>query len=149
MKTMTEETVTKGAKSKKSDPIAEQWAKTMTEKFEELAENDTVFGELRNIMDMSVVAALIQKHSMFETAGLDIPTIQGQLKVPSWNVPQVVPSQCSFCQVRDNWLVTTSGGVQVDSWSVVETAQINHTLSKVREKVQTDTNSIWWNVATE
>src|SRR5205085_12659256 len=61
----------KREKTVKASPLAEKWADTMTEKYEELAAKDTIFGELRNCMDLAVVSALIAKHHLLEKAGLD------------------------------------------------------------------------------
>ena len=52
----------------------------MTDQFEELAAKEVVFNELRNIMDMSVIAALIEKEDLFATANLDAPLLSGTKK---------------------------------------------------------------------
>ena len=39
--------------SGKVNPVAQQWADSMTDRYEELARADTVFGQLRNVMDLS------------------------------------------------------------------------------------------------
>ena len=43
----------------KADPTAQKWADTFTEKFDELAREDSSFGQLRNVMDLAVVGALL------------------------------------------------------------------------------------------
>ncbi len=43
--------------SGKSNPIAQKWADTFTQKFDELAREDSSFGQLRNVMDLAVVGA--------------------------------------------------------------------------------------------
>ena len=73
VKTMTEDDVIENGQVKGSgtaNKFAQQWADTMTTKFNELAIADPVFGDLRNIMDMSVVAALMEKEGMLKRAGL-------------------------------------------------------------------------------
>ena len=52
---------------------AAQWAKNMTDKFAELSEHDSSFGHLRNVMDLAVVGALIEKEQMLAAAGLQMP----------------------------------------------------------------------------
>src|SRR4029453_19321280 len=45
----------------KINPAAQKWADTMTSHYDELSAKETAFGELRNVMDMCVIAALIAK----------------------------------------------------------------------------------------
>jgi hypothetical protein len=108
--------------AERKDALAEKWAKTMTDQFEALSDREPVFRELRNLMDLSVVAALITKENLLAKADLEISAITGSelVAVPQYNVPQSVPTQCSFVQLAGAWLVTASGGVQVDSWAVVD-----------------------------
>ncbi len=46
--------------SRKGDPIAKKWADNFTSKLDELSVKDPVFGQLRNVMDLCVVAAIIE-----------------------------------------------------------------------------------------
>ena len=54
-----------------ADPTAQKWADTFTEKFDELAREDSSFGQLRNVMDLAVVGALLVKEGLLERSGLD------------------------------------------------------------------------------
>ncbi|MEK6250190.1 MAG: DUF1598 domain-containing protein, partial [Planctomycetales bacterium] len=56
----------------KVNPAAQRWADNMTQKFDELCSADPVFGQLRNCMDLSVLAALIRTDGLHEKAGLDL-----------------------------------------------------------------------------
>lgn len=132
----------------KADGSAEKWAETMTEKFDSLAQKEPAFRELRNLMDMSVVAALISKENMLERASLEIPlfTNAAQLATPVYNEPKTVPTQCSFVRLTSSWLVTASGGVQVDPWAVVEKTEVVVDLGKSDTvAVSAPSNQWWWN----
>ncbi len=126
VKTLTEDGfIGKGGErqvSQRKDALAEKWAKTMTDEFESLAAREPIFRELRNLMDLSVVAALITKENLLAKAGIESLPIDdaSKLAMPTYHVPQSVPTQCSFVQLAGAWLVTASGGVQVDSWAVVD-----------------------------
>ena len=63
--------------SGQQDPIAREWADAMTQKYEELTLKNPVFGELRNIMDLCVVAALVKKENLSGLAGCELPTLLG------------------------------------------------------------------------
>ncbi len=132
----------------KANAMAEKWAETMTEKFDALAQKEPAFRELRNLMDMAVVAALISKESLLERSGLEIPLFVDatQLPTPVYNTPKTVPTQCSFVRLTGSMLVTASGGVQVDSWSVVEQTEIVNDLATTRSAaLQSSAKQFWWN----
>ena len=148
VKTMTEEqVVTRNGEFKKSDKVnkfAEQWASNMTERFDELSAAEPVFRELRNVMDMSVVAALIAKEGLLQKAGLSLSNLDGsneQVSLPSWQTPKTVPTSCSFIRTSKNWIVTASGGVQVDSWSVASRSEV---VAKIATPSLNPTADRWW-----
>jgi hypothetical protein len=131
----------------RTSPAAEKWAKLMTEKFDELAGKVAAFGEMRNIMDMCVVAALLKKEGLWEKAGVDASLLRdpaGELKPKIWNAPKMVPPQISVVQVKRAMIVTASGGVQIDSFQVASNVEVASDVSDVRERAKPDGNSLWW-----
>ena len=120
----------------------------MTERFDELAVAEPVFRELRNIMDMSVAAAIIEQNRLAAMANLELPNIAGTaeqfVSIPAWNVPTTIPAECSFVHLSRSWLVTASGGVQVDSWAVASDSEVVDTVGKVAEVAMTRTAERWW-----
>jgi hypothetical protein len=131
----------------KVNKFAKKWADTMTERYEELSKADSVFRDLRNLMDLSVIAAIIARENILEEVGLEIPTITGKdsfVSIPSLNVPKTVPTQCSFVHLSRSWLVTASGGVQVDSWGVAAKTEQVDSISKARQIAMNKTVDRWW-----
>src|SRR5215475_1103843 len=63
--------------SGKADPTAQKWCDTFTAKFEELAREDSSFGQLRNVMDLAVVGALLTKEGLIQKAGFQAPGLMG------------------------------------------------------------------------
>ena len=138
----------KRSSTNKQNRFAAQWAERMTEKFEELSAADPAFAELRNVMDMSVIAAIIKGERLAETVGLEMPEILGMsnaMATPSWTVPKTVSTQCSFVKLKDAWLVSASGGIQLDSWGVAEKTETVADLSAVAAKAMPRTGRWWWN----
>ncbi|HZN32627.1 MAG TPA: DUF1598 domain-containing protein, partial [Pirellulaceae bacterium] len=79
VKVMTEDDYVAGGKATgtgKANPLAQKWSDLMTEHYDKLAVKEPVFGDLRNLMDLCVVAALIHKEGLLERAILQIPTMQ-------------------------------------------------------------------------
>ena len=130
----------------KSNKYAQAWADSMTENYEELSKSDPVFRELRNVFDMSVVAAIIANESLMEKVNLSLGAMQNtsQVSIPKRNVPKTVPSQASFVKLASDWLIFTSGGIQVDSWAVANRQETVGDLAKVAEVATTKTANRWW-----
>lgn len=133
---------------KNQNKHAEAWANNLTERFDEVSQVEPVFRDLRNIMDMSVIAAIISKNRMLEKMGLKIDAITGDaVEMPSRPVPSSVPTQCSYVNIKGNYVVTASGGVQVDCWAVAENTEIDTDLVKTSAVALAakDGNRWWWN----
>jgi len=135
----------------KVDPRAQKWADLMTDKYAELAEKHAVFGELRNIMDMCVVAALIRKQGLFEKANCQVPMLvdsdQSDLQIAKWNAPKQIAPHCSFLRTNKGVIVTASGGVQIESWQAVNQEQMDNAVKSVWSKgVESNSSGeFWWN----
>ena len=77
----------------KANPAAQKWANLMTEKYDELSVKEPVLGELRNLMDLCVAAALISREGMLAKANLELPNLledSGKLKLTKWTSPKTV-----------------------------------------------------------
>jgi hypothetical protein len=151
VKTLTQEThFDSDGKSKtsgKQNVFAVAWAELMTEKFEELAVAEPAFRELRNVMDLSVISAIIRKENLAAKVGLETPAILGLTDVmvtPSWTIPKSVSTQCSFVRVANSWLVSASGGIQLDSWGIAGNTETVPELAKVASNATTKTADRWW-----
>lgn len=133
---------------KKQNKHAERWANNLTERFDEVSQVEPVFRDLRNLMDLSVIAAIISKNQMLKKMGLKIDAITGDaVQTPSRPVPSSVPSACSFVVIKNSYVVTTSGGVQVDSWAVAGKTKVDTELAKTSAVALAANggNRWWWN----
>lgn len=128
--------------SRKTDRLAQRWAETMTEKYSELSVAMPVFGELRNCMDLAVVAALVTHHDLIRRAGAELPSLTGgnPIRGPKYHVPTTVESHISVARARREWIVGVSGGVDVDCWSVLNKPEIG-TVSLRKSRPERGT---WW-----
>ncbi len=131
----------------KENPIAREWADTLTEKYTELCEREPVFGELRNIMDMCVVAAVIEKEGLREKAGCNLPLLMAadsDLTVGRWNVPKTIATQVSHRQIGREHLITASGGVQIGSWQAASRSEESPRMAELRGKAKGEVSERWW-----
>jgi hypothetical protein len=121
----------------KANPTAQKWADLMTDKYDELSAKEPIFGELRNLMDMSVVAALIAKEDLLAKANCELPTIAdagSKLGVTSWIAPRFVDTQCSAQHKGKKFIITASGGVEIASWQVADKTVESPEVEAIRSK---------------
>ena len=130
----------------KAHPLAKKWADNMTARYDELSAKDAIFGQLRNCMDLAVVAALISKENLTEKCGWSMPLLMNpDLLVESYNAPHSVDSQASAVQRGTTWIISASGGVQINPWETIEKPAPNPALSEMRAKASPSTTNWWWN----
>jgi hypothetical protein len=130
----------------KEDLLARKWAETMTAKYEELSVALPIFAELRNCIDLAVVAALLLKEDLPGIAGCDLSLLMddAKIQVALYQAPKTVASRASLVRKGQQWIVSISGGVQVDSWSVVNRVEQRPELAKVREAAALVADERWW-----
>jgi len=136
----------------KVNPVAQKWADLMTEKYDELSAKETSFGELRNIMDMCVVAALIAKENLMAKANCEIPIMaspSSKVSLSVWDAPKTVSTQCSALKRGSDYIITASGGVEITSWQVADKTVADPAVGDVRAKAMPaktqSGSSVWWN----
>lgn len=132
--------------SQKVNKLAENWASNMTDKFEELAKEMPVFGDLQNLMDLTVASTLIVQEQLENRSGLELSVLRDQqaLSPPTFDAPQTIDPECSFIKGRGGkWVVTASGGVSINAFQIVHDQTVDSTIT---EKVaSTRSDSWWWN----
>ncbi len=152
IKTLTEQEQMDGKgkfkQSGKADATAKKWADLFTKKLDELAVVDTVFGDLRNVMDLCVIAAIIQSNDLQGIASCDLTPILGEratVQLAKLDTPTSLDPQCTFIQSVQGWLVSASGGVLVDSWEIASHTKVNDSLASDRNAATAWSNadSIW------
>lgn len=135
------------ATAERVDRNAQRWADAMTENFSELAEKLPIFHDLRNIMDLAVVAALISEEQLADKAGFDLGLmLNDKLPVAELFVPKQVPTGATFLKRGSQTTFTASGGVDLNPWEVAAKNEVSNDLSGVRtESLNTETKTWWWN----
>ncbi len=150
VKTLTEDEVVAATGERKrtgqADPMAQKWADNMTAHYDELSAKDSIFGQLRNCMDLAVVAALISKEHLTEKCGWSMPLLMDpDLLVESYHAPHQVDTQASVVRKGTNWIFSASGGVQLNPFGIVEHSAPNATLGGLRAKAAAPSTNWWWN----
>lgn len=150
IKCMTEDSVFAADGSRlqtgKSSPQAQKWADLMTEKYAELCVAEPIFGELRNIMDMAVVAALIVKEDLLQRAecSLTVLTDPAQVAVDDFPAPKHVSTKASALKKGSSWIISASGGVDMNSWAVADKIETNTSLAPVHQQAVRPAAANWY-----
>jgi hypothetical protein len=150
VKCLTEETFfgDNGARAQtgKVSPVAQQWADNMTARYDELSLREPIFGQLRNCMDLAIVAALIFKENLPAAADLNLGLLldSAQLAAEEMLVPRQVDTQASFVKKGHNWVISASGGVEIHPWQVVDKLEKSAALAADRERAVPHNPQTWW-----
>ena len=150
VKVLTEDDVIEGGVVKqtgKSSPAAQQWAETITEKYASLSTKDPIFGELRNLMDLCVVAALVEREKLLEKMGLELPNILSEkvgVELQEFHSPKTVSTRCSVTKTGSSYIILASGGVDINAWKVLESQKTDDSIEKVRTKAASVAKKSWW-----
>ena len=112
--------------------------------YEELANHDSAFGHLRNIMDLAILAALVEKEGLLERASLELPHLLDQEPLARYPAPQKVATTASLLKKGRNWVISASGGVQIMPWHVADKIEQVDSLDTVHEQFSMDKDGNWW-----
>lgn len=108
---------------------------SFTKKYPELAERSPVYAELRNLIDLSVAAAYIQKQDLYDRAGWDMPFLGSEKAFPVevYDVPKTVETAVSVIGNGKTKLgFPIGGGVEIRA---TEALQSENLLADKKEKV--------------
>jgi len=151
IKTLTEQEAYDSAgnvkQTSKVDVVAKKWADLFTEKLDELATKDTVFGDLRNVMDLCVIAALIKSQNLESLAACDLSIILGDAsstQTPKFDFPSSLDPQISLVQSVQGMLVSASGGVMIESWQVATHTQESELVAEARPRGEWSNSDNWY-----
>jgi hypothetical protein len=150
VKVLTESDVLEGNQIKqtgKTSPVAQKWADAITKQYAALSQQDPVFGELRNLMDLCVVAALVEKEGLLKKVQLELPSITAENGLPleEFHSPRQVDTKCSVTKSGRDYIITASGGVEIGSWQVLEQVKEDAAVTEVREAaVSSSPAALWW-----
>ncbi len=130
------------------------FAQTFTTKYEELAKQDIVFADLKNVFDLSLVAAILQHEGAARNVGWDLGVFsnEGSYITTRHDAPREVDSVVNHRVFRGRDIVVqVAGGVRADLGSVIADASIyregvrlDGTADKARTKDSLPANRWWW-----
>jgi len=135
-----------------ADAASKKFTESFTKAYPEIARRATVYGELRNIIDLSVAAAFMQKHDYFAKADWTMETLgdEKQFAVETHNAPKQVSTACMALMKGARVSFPIGGGVHVQPTLALKTDNLlsdeQGKVIKEREKISLDklTEGQWW-----
>jgi hypothetical protein len=130
----------------KENPLAKRWADAFSDKYGELSAELPVFAELRNCIDLAVVAALIVKHELPAKARYGMPLLMSKddVKPVGLETPKTIASQATAVRKGGTWVVAVSGGVEINSWGAADKAEAAPALAETRQAAAAKDARRWW-----
>ena len=135
-----------------SEPLNRQFAEAFTKHFAELATKYPVYAELRNVFDLAMAVAIIEKEGLAKRAGWqpELFTDGERLRLPAGPVPRQVDTVINHRVINRRHIVAgVSGGVMVAPRDVLRknsgTEATIAALTTRRGAMQSnDSDGTWW-----
>ena len=132
-----------------ADDATQQFAHQFTDQFNALCVRYPVYGELRNLFDLAMLAALLDAEDLYAMANWQpVLLLDAELlPLPQYHSPQEVDSIINHrLRGKGQVLAAVSGGVWVDSQGVLTkhaepTAKLDYHRQQMPETISADT---WW-----
>ncbi len=136
----------------KGNRASQAFVLSFTRKYAELAERSPVYAELRNVIDLSVVAAYIQQQDYYGKAQWTMPVLgsEASFAVEVQNAPQQVESAVAAVWKGSRLTTPIGGGVHIEAGLALakhnRLPDENGKVSKLREatKLRLAEGQWWW-----
>ena len=134
------------------NPASKAFTSSFTRMYGKLAEQDPLFAELRNLIDLSIVAAFIQKMDFYSQADWELATFGDESIVPVENrypLKKVAPVINAFYK-GSSFMTPIAGGVSIQPRVALNSDRINldetGDIQKTRDSVAVDLleDGQWW-----
>ena len=128
-----------------SEELNRRFASSFSEQFEKIAQKYPLYTELRNVFDLSMVVALVEREGLLERAGWR-PTVFANadwLPLPQVKVPAQVETVVNHRVIRRKHVVAgVSGGVWIDARKTLVVERVASELAKGKRVPEGEL--VWW-----
>jgi hypothetical protein len=135
----------------KSNKASQDFVASFTKSYSELAARSPVYAELRNLIDLSVAAAYIQKADFYGKAGWNMPLLgsEKEFAVENYNSPKQVATAVNAIWKGNHLMTPIGGGVNINAVMALNSenqlADDKGKLSKARSEIKLNlAKGQWW-----
>ncbi len=120
-----DEMVAEGGKrvvSGRANSASQAFVTSFTQKYPTLAERSPVYAELRNLIDLTVAAAFIQKQDFYGKAGWKMEIFGSEQAMPTevYNAPKQVESTVATVWRGSRLMTPIAGGVRIEALMAIK-----------------------------
>jgi hypothetical protein len=135
------------------DRASEEFVRTFTAKYGELAEKAPVYAQLRNLIDMSIAAAFLQQYDYYGQANWNLETFGNEERFPieTYPAPTQVETAVNAIWKGSTLMTPLGGGVNIQPMVALSTDRLSideeGELEELRQQTeieQVDKNRWWW-----
>ena len=130
-----------------SDDLNRRFASSFSEQFEAICQKYPLYTELRNVFDLSMVLALVEREGLLERAGWQ-PTLFANadwLPLPRMRVPTEVETVVNHRVLRRKHIVAgVSGGVWIDAKKTLAVKTVEEQLVEKKTAPNVAGEAVWW-----
>ena len=138
--------------SGKVDKASKTFTETFTREYEELAKRVPVYGQLRNLINMSIAAAYIQQQDFYGKASWDMSTFANEKLLPcdTYFPPSKVDTAVNAIWKNNTLMTPIGGGVNIQPMQALLSSNILKDKDRSVEKTQETAAPVnlkdgqWW-----
>ncbi len=141
----------RSANKARSNPATRAYAKSFTQKFESIADQVPVYANLRNLIDMSIVAAFLQKEGVYAKTNWDADFFADEAQYQTEYLNEVQFAETAVNTVRRSAnLVSypTGGGVTIEPQIALNEEHLKYDddgkVEAKRAQAETNDPNAWW-----
>ena len=131
---------------------SEAFCDSFTANYPQIAARTPVYAQLRNLIDMAVAAAYIQKQDYYGQAGWKMELLGDEQKFPveTYETPKTVETACTAIWKGSRLMTPVGGGVHIEPTEALEPSNLlkdeQGEVKAARHKVKLDAlaNGQWW-----
>jgi hypothetical protein len=134
-----------------SNAASEAFVASFTKSYPELARRSHVYADLRNLIDLAVAAAYVQKADFYGKAGWTMPLWGNEAKFPveTYDAPKQVASAVNAIWKGYRLMTPIGGGVAIDAARALDTSNrlddSGGQVARLRDRIQLDlAEGQWW-----
>jgi len=149
------EVVTAGGERKQAasgNRASQAFTAEFTRKYSELADRSPVFAQLRNLIDLSIAAAFMQKEDYYGRAGWKLGLLgdEDKFSVETYNAPKQVDTAVTARWKGRTFMTPVGGGVQIEATRALDEENLlsdeKGAVAELHknEKVAPNKDQWWW-----
>ena len=129
------------------NPASRAFTRSFTDRYEKVSMVSPVYAELRNLIDIAIVAAYLNQEGIFAKAEWTMPTLGDETKysIETCSPLKFAPAACNVVSKGGRLMTPTGGGVQIQPQVALNDENLVDNNAKFAKVSQLPEGKWWWN----